>query len=80
MLRVGSLTSVNIRGPFGTPIGPAEGSVAAANVVVVGSGTGIVPMLSLLKSRIRKLRQLSVEELNRHYKTLVDQETDGNLA
>ena len=80
MLRQKTLVAVNIRGPFGTPVGPTEGSVAAANVVAVGSGTGIVPMLSLVKSRVRKLKKLSSPELKRQHKTLAERKADGDLA
>jgi NAD(P)H-flavin reductase len=80
MVKAGSLTHVNIRGPFGYPVGPPERSEAAANMVAVGSGTGIVPMISLLKTRVRALRQLSIEGLERRRTTLAKRQTDGLLS
>jgi hypothetical protein len=49
-------------------------------MVAVGSGTGIVPMISLLKTRVRALRQLSIEGLERRRTTLAKRQTDGLLS
>lgn len=71
---------INIRGPFGNPVGPPSRSSAAANIVAVGSGTGIVPMLSLLKARAALLAQLSGDGLQTTAATLAQRQNEANLA
>jgi ferredoxin-NADP reductase len=80
MVRCGSLVRVNIRGPFGNPVGPDANSPAAANIIAVGSGTGIVPMLSMLKARAERLGQLSASGLQRTQSTLAQRQLAANQA
>lgn len=52
---------VNLRGPFGYPI---DGNPRAyERVIAVGTGTGIVPMFSLLYARAYQLRQIRSDTL-----------------
>lgn len=80
MVRAGTLTKMNIRGPFGNPVGPSKNSPEAANIIAVGSGTGIVPMISLLKSRAEALSELSAAGLTRTQNTLAQRQLAANQA
>eukprot|EP00038_Savillea_parva_P021487 m.35020 g.35020 ORF g.35020 m.35020 type:complete len:981 (+) comp5221_c0_seq1:1142-4084(+) len=76
----GSLTRVNIRGPFGNPVGPVANDPSSSNIVAVGSGTGIVPMISLFKTRAAALGQLSAAGLARTQSTLAERQAAANQA
>lgn len=52
LIEMDLLTHVNLAGPFGSPVLHTEMS---NNVVAVGTGTGVVPMLSALHARARML-------------------------
>jgi ferredoxin-NADP reductase len=80
MVRAGTLLRVNLRGPFGSSVGPQTNSPAAANIIAVGSGTGIVPMISLLKERADQLGLLSEAGLARTQSTLAQRQLQANQA
>eukprot|EP00035_Acanthoeca_spectabilis_P009506 m.168287 g.168287 ORF g.168287 m.168287 type:complete len:993 (-) comp14745_c0_seq1:167-3145(-) len=79
-VRAGKLVEVNVRGPFGNPIGPPSDAPAAANIVAVGTGTGIVPMVSLLKVRADMLGQLSASGMARSRLTTAKKQAAANMA
>jgi hypothetical protein len=79
-IQAGQLVEVNIRGPFGNPIGPPNEHPSAANIIAVGTGTGIVPMVSLLKVRADMLSQLSGVGLARSRHTLAKRQTAASMA
>eukprot|EP00036_Acanthoecidae_sp_10tr_P019581 CAMPEP_0206303018 /NCGR_PEP_ID=MMETSP0106_2-20121207/9021_1 /ASSEMBLY_ACC=CAM_ASM_000206 /TAXON_ID=81532 /ORGANISM="Acanthoeca-like sp., Strain 10tr" /LENGTH=947 /DNA_ID=CAMNT_0053733801 /DNA_START=45 /DNA_END=2888 /DNA_ORIENTATION=+ len=76
----GKLVSVNLRGPFGNPVGPPPNSPSSANIIAIGSGTGIMPMVSLLKHRAEALGHLSVAGLARTEETLAERQMHANMA
>lgn len=49
--------TVEVKGPYGTSLGKVE---EFSHALVIGSGTGIVPILSMLKQHIYQLRRLDV--------------------
>jgi len=67
---------VEVRGPYGTEI--HSGINEFSHVLAVGSGTGIVPMLSLLKHHIHQLRCLHPESYFQEQK-LCDRKTQHLL-
>lgn len=67
---VASLPEVRLLGPYGTDY-MAEFS-ECKHIVAVGSGTGIVPMVSLLKSTFGKFSRINAEN---HKKSSVDKQS-----
>eukprot|EP00038_Savillea_parva_P009097 m.181250 g.181250 ORF g.181250 m.181250 type:complete len:1046 (-) comp15201_c0_seq1:102-3239(-) len=74
------LVNINVRGPFGNPIGPPADANAAANIIAVGTGTGIVPMVSLLKVRADMLSQLSGSGLAKTQSTVAKRQAAASMA
>ena len=56
----GGLKTIKLAGPFGSPVADADSN---GNVIAIGTGTGIVPMLSLMEVRARKLGLLGLGAL-----------------
>ena len=57
---MGELHTIKLAGPFGSPVADAD---VNGNVIAIGTGTGIVPMLSLMETRTRKLGLLGLDAL-----------------
>jgi NAD(P)H-flavin reductase len=62
---------VIVSGPFGNPVANLQDTDA---VLAIGTGTGVVPMLSLFERRANHLCNISKYALKHKFVLVVDQE------
>ena len=60
-----ALPSFQIKGPYGTPLGTAPEDYS--HCIAIGSGTGIVPVMSMLKAHAWRTMQINGERSKRHF-------------